>query len=97
MSRHPQNDAVKQAAKEREAEIKPTPVLRESFDNMQKRVQNDTDRNGTSETRKGKEDKTPEFQSSVDAEFRARYDASEKQKEEDIKQLKKDSDGKPKI
>lgn len=81
-----QSDTIKEAAKQREAEMKPTPVVTQSFDAMQ----NDPVKTqGTTEA--------GEYTSDVDRVNRERYEAMERQKEEDIKKLKKDSDNKPKI
>lgn len=81
-----QDDAIAEAAKQREAEMKPTPVVTQSFDAMQ----NDPVKTqGTTEA--------GEYSSDVDRVNRERYEAMERQKEEDIKKLKKDSDNKPKI
>lgn len=77
-----QNDAIKQAAKEREAEMQPTPVVNTAFDAMQE------------DARKGKTSEDPVSQQ--ERIYRDRADALEKKKDEDIKQAKKDSDGKPK-
>ena len=88
MTRHKneQNDAIKAAAKQREAEMQPTPEVRESFEAMQRRSQNPVERDGTTEG-------SP----IVNDPMRQRYEAAEAQKEKDIKEYVKQSDGKPKV
>ncbi len=95
MTRHKDtaSDQVKAQAEQREKEMEPTPVVRPSFVSMRNPVETE----GTTEVSRKKGDAPAEFQSSVDAEYRARYEAAEEQKEKDIKELKKQSDGKPKV
>ena len=80
------NKAVKDAAKEREAEMRPTPEVHEAFDAMQDRTDNPVARDGTTEA-------APV----VNDPIRQRYEAAEAQKERDIKEYVRQSDGKPKV
>lgn len=87
MTRHKNEDnAVTNAAKLREAEMQPTPVVHESFDAMQARNENPVAKNGTTEAGP-----------IVNDPMRQRYEAMEAQKEKDIKEYVKQSDGKAKI
>lgn len=88
MTRHKneQNSAIKDAAKEREAEMQPTPEVHEAFDAMQDRTDNPVARDGTTEA-------TPV----VNDPIRQRYEAAEAQKEKDLKEYVKQSDGEPKV
>lgn len=87
MSRH-SNNPVNEAAKQREAEMQPTPVVRESFESMQKRA-DPVKTEGTTEV-------THSSVAPTDT-MKQRYDALEAKKEKDIAEYVKQSDGKPKI
>lgn len=84
-----QNNEVTNAAKEREAEMQPTPVVRESFDSMQRRV-DPVKTEGTTEV------PANGVTAPVDA-MQQRFQAAEEQKEKDIATLNEQSDGKPKV
>ena len=86
MKKTEQNDAIKTAAAQREAEMQPTPEVHESFEAMQRRRENPVERDGTTEAGP-----------IVNDPMRQRYEAAEAQKEKDIKEYLKQSDGKPKI
>lgn len=81
-----QNEAIKTAAKQREAEMQPTPEVHESFEAMQNRSENPVAKSGTTEAGP-----------IVNDPMRQRYEAAEAQKEKDIKEYVKQSDGKPKV
>lgn len=85
MSRHKNADpAIEAAAKQREEEMTPTPVVHESFEAMQERTE--ADRKGTNEDPSITNDPT-----------RARFEAMERQKDADNKRYLKDHDGRAKV
>lgn len=86
---NPQNNAIKEAARQREAEMKPTPVIRESFEDMQKRATDPVKTEGTTEVSSN--------ESPANDVMRQRFEALERQKDKDIKEYEKQSDGKPKV
>jgi len=92
MTKTEQNNAFKTAAAQRTAEMQPTPVVRESFEAMQARAQKPDP---------VKTEGTTEVPNSGVAAFndpmRQRFEAMEAQKEKDIKEYVKQSDGKPKV
>lgn len=93
MSRHKneQNDAVSNSAKQREAEMQPTPEVHTSFEAMQERTQkpDPVKTEGTTEI--------PNSGTVTNDPMRQRYEAAEAQKEKDIKEYLKQSDGRPKV
>jgi len=85
MSRHKNADpAIEAAAKQREEEMTPTPVVHESFEAMQERTE--ADRKGTNEDPSITNDPT-----------RARFESMEKAKDEQNKLYLKQHDGKAKV
>lgn len=84
MSRHKSDPAIEAAAKQREEEMTPTPVVHENFNDMQRRNPVETD--GTTEVPNTPNDP-----------MRDRYDALERQKDVDNKRYLKEHDGKPKV
>lgn len=91
MSRHKNVDsAIETAAKQREAEMKPTPEVHQSFEAMQRRATNPVETDGTTEVPN----------SGITAPndpMRERFEAAERQKDADNKRYLKEHDGKPKV
>jgi len=88
MSRHKSDPAIEAAAKQREEEMTPTPVVHENFNDMQRR--NPVETEGTTEVPN----------SGITAPndpMRERFEAAERQKDADNKRYLKEHDGKPKV
>lgn len=91
MSRHKNVDStIETAAKQREAEMKPTPEVHQSFEAMQRRATNPVETDGTTEG------PNSGITASNDP-MRERFEAAERQKDADNKRYLKEHDGKPKV